>query len=70
MRQGLKKAFAISLMSERPRKRSRGPLDGPSEEAIADCLRNERVDFVRSQSNNQLCIGASSSSDKTFCNLL
>lgn len=52
-------------MPERPRKRSRDSPDGPSEEFFSDRFHSERVDFARSQSNAQIFIAASNSSDKT-----
>lgn len=59
LRSGLKDTFAIPLIPERPKKRIRDSTDGPSEKCFADCLHNER-----SQGNSQLCISASTSSDK------
>lgn len=69
LREGLTAAFA-PLLPERPRKCSRDTPDGPSEELLAYCLHNERVDFARSQVNGQLGISESNSSNKVFGNLL
>lgn len=52
--QEIKDAFIITLMPERPRKSPRDAFYGKSENAIADRLQNELVDFARSQSNAQL----------------
>lgn len=57
-------------MPDRPRKDSRNAPDGPSEEALADGLHNERLNFAKSQSNAKLCIAASAPSDKAFAKLL
>ena len=57
--EGLKDAFAIPLLPERQSKRSRDAPDGPSTNALADRLHNERLDFSRSQANAQLSIGSS-----------
>lgn len=66
--QGPKKVFAILHIPDRPRKHSPDAPHGPSEEVLADLLHNERVDFSRLQSNAQLCIDASTSSNKAFAN--
>lgn len=47
MRQGLKVAFAILLMSDRPRKLSRDAPNSPSEEVPTDRLHKERADFCK-----------------------
>lgn len=70
LRQGLKNAFAIPLIPDCPRKRSRDAPYGPFKEVLADFLHNERVDLARSQSIDQVCIGASTSFDKPFANIL
>lgn len=69
-RQDFKEVFAVPLMPERPKKRSRVSPDGSSKDVLADRLHNKRVDFTRSQGNAQLFIAASNASDKTFGNLL
>lgn len=40
LRRGITEAFAIPLIPERPRKRSRDSLDGPFEEVLAERLSN------------------------------
>lgn len=69
LRQVLHEAFAIPFIPDRPRKRSRDALNGPSKKVLADRLHNECADFLRSQSNAQFCIGASTFSDRSFANL-
>ena len=70
LRHSLTGAFAVPLLPDRPRKRSRDAPDGPSADLRADRLHNERADFARSQGNAQSVIAEAKTSDKTFSNLL
>ena len=70
LRLSLTGAFAVPLLPDRPRKRSRDASEGPSAELRADRLHNERADFARSQANAQSVIAEASTSDKSFSNLL
>ena len=70
LRHSLTAAFAVPLLPDRPRKRSRDDPEGPSADLRADRLHNERADFARSQGNAQSVIAEPKTSDKTFANLL
>lgn len=62
--------FAVPLLPDRPRKRSRLAPEVSSEEFLSDCFHNEQINLARSQGNAHLSIVEPGSSHKDFGNLL